>query len=108
MQLQSVPAPKFQLFQEVSVQPSKPVILHGKLFQIPRPERAVIVGMNYTPESYAEFFNASAGWHYLVDGDFEMSAAEAATAQSRWELECFNEDELTLLGAVAAVEVLAA
>ena len=78
------------------------------MFETPRPEHAVIVGVAYNPQSYAEFFNAADGWSYLVDGDFGMSAAEAATADERWDLEYFNEDELTLTGDVAAAEVLAA
>ena len=106
MKLQAVPAPKFQLFQEVAIRPSEPFMAHGELFEIP--QRGVIVGMNYTPPSYAEFFNGVAGWSYLVDGDFGMTAAEAATADERWELDCFNEDELTLIGSVAVIEVLAA
>ena len=35
MKLQSVPAPKFQLFQEVSIKPAKPFMVHGECSRLP-------------------------------------------------------------------------
>lgn len=93
MKLQSVPAPKFQLFQEVAIAPEKPFVMQGKEIQIPRPERGVIVGMNFTSESYAEFFNQESGWIYLVDGDFTAHA----DASERWEVDYFCESVLTAI-----------
>jgi hypothetical protein len=104
MKLQAVPAPEFQLFQEVAIKPAKPFMSHGELFEIPRPERGVIVGLSFTTQSYAEFFGQVSGWTYLIDADFNATAA----ADERWEIDCFNEDELTSVGQVAAVELLAA
>ena len=107
MKLQAVTAPKFQMFQDVAIKPAEPVMLNGELFVSPRAERGVIVGMFYSCESHAEFFGGAPGWDYMVDADFEMSLAEAATADERDEPDCFNEDDLTLIADVA-VELIAA
>lgn len=115
MKLQTVPAPKFQMFQEVAIKPEGPLMIDGEIVMIdgeiavfPQPERGVIVGMSYWSESMGKFFGEGSRWSYQVDGDFEMTPEEAATAEYRWDLRDFSEDELTLIQPAVMAELVPA